>query len=143
MQSVRFVGSALGESRWIDSEISVGSLAGTALFGSELTRVHFVGCKLVSVNLREARLRDVTFTDCTLDGVDFSGATLTDVSFPGSSLREVRFDRAKMKNVDLREARDLSLHVAPDALSGLVITGLQLLDLAPAFAQALGVRVAD
>ncbi|GAA0958399.1 pentapeptide repeat-containing protein [Actinocorallia libanotica] len=129
--------------RWLDSEISTSSLAGTPVYGAELSRVSFFGCKLVSVNFREARLRDVTFTDCVLDDVDFTGATLNGVSFPGSALKDVRLDCTTMKRVDLRKARDLSLQANRDSLAGLTMSPLQLLDMAPFFAHALGVTIAD
>ncbi|ROO86677.1 pentapeptide repeat protein [Actinocorallia herbida] len=143
MQSGRLVGTNLAESRWLDSEVCVASLAGTALYGAELTRVAFFGCKLVAVNLREARLRDVVFADCSLDGVDLTGATLTNVSFPGSTLHDVALDRTTMRHVDLRQARDLSFQAGRDSLAGLTVNPHQLLGLAPAFAQILGVTVAD
>ncbi|GAB2826090.1 pentapeptide repeat-containing protein [Actinocorallia aurea] len=143
MQSGRLVGTNLAETRWLDSEITVGSLAGTALYGSELTRVTFFGCKLVALNLREASLRDVAFIDCTLDDVDFTGAKLTSVSFPGSTLTDIRLDRTTMRRVDVRKARSLTFQAGRDALAGLTITSPQLLDLAPSFATLLGVTVAD
>lgn len=130
-------------SGWLDAEFVTTVLAGTAAYDSTMRRVIFHGCKLDAVNLRGSRLTDVTFVDCALREIDFGGATLTRVRFPGSSLRDVRFDGAVMDRVDLREATELRLQLGAGPLSGLVIDTGQLLGLAPTFASALGVTVAD
>lgn len=63
----------------------------------------------------------MTFDDCTLARVDFSDA--------------------RMKDVDLRGAAAVDIARGIERLSGAVISASQLLDLAPAFAAQIGVRV--
>ena len=143
MHTTQLVGTDLAQSRWLDTEIITSVVAGAAMFDAEMSRVTFFGCKLVSVNLRNAKLREIAFVNCTLRGVDFAGATLTKVSFPGSSVEVVEFDKAKMQDVDLRGATTLSIQNGFDSLKGVTIDHSQLVDLAPAFAQVLGVVVKD
>ncbi|WP_151769576.1 pentapeptide repeat-containing protein [Streptomyces abyssomicinicus] len=139
--TVRWVGTDLAESGWMDASVVSGMLAGVQAFGSTLRRVTFSHCKLDSVNWRSAALREVRFEDCLLRDVDFGEATLTDVSFSGSTLDGVRLRGARLSKVDLRGAAALGVADGVEALRGATIDHGQLLDLAPAFAQALGVTV--
>ncbi|GLW54997.1 pentapeptide repeat-containing protein [Kitasatospora phosalacinea] len=139
----RMVGVDLAESDWQDSEVDSTVLAGVSGYGSAIRRTVFRQCKLEAVNLRGAVLRDVVFEDCLLRDVDLSDAKLTDVSFPGSTLEEVRLRGAALKNADLRTAARLGLPDGHLGLRGAVISTPQLLDLAPQFAQALGITVQD
>lgn len=134
-------GTDLAETNWLDAEFVTSVLAGTALFDTQLIRVALFGCKLVGTNFRGATLREVAFVNCTLRDVDFGQAKLTDVTFPGSTVTGLLFDQAQARKVDFREVSELDIHSGFDALRGTRITGGQLLDLAPAFAQALGVKV--
>lgn len=143
MHTVRWIGSDLAESGWMDAEFISGLLAGVELFGSQMRRVTFHHCKFDSVNFRTARLRDVSFNGCLLRDVDFSGAALTGVTFPGSTLDQVRIDNAKLTDVDLREAGSLGFASGLEALRGATISTTQLLDLAPSLAQVLGLTVKD
>ncbi|WP_051939635.1 pentapeptide repeat-containing protein [Phaeacidiphilus oryzae] len=143
LHQVRMVGCDLAETNWLDAEWSGGLLAGLEFYGAPLRRVVFRNCKLDSVNLRTAELREVAFVDCLLREVDFGGATLTDVSFPGSTLERALFQRARLKRVDLREAAALGITSGWEDLRGATISSPQLLDLAPALADSLGLLVQD
>jgi uncharacterized protein YjbI with pentapeptide repeats len=139
--TVRWVGADLAESAWMDAAVVSGMLAGVQAYGSTLRRVTFSHCKLDSVNWRSATLREVRFEDCLLRDVDLGEATLTDVSFAGSTLDGVRLRGARLSGVDLRGAAALGIADGLESLRGATIDHGQLLDLAPAFAQALGVTV--
>ncbi|MEU9891154.1 pentapeptide repeat-containing protein [Sphaerisporangium sp. NPDC051017] len=143
LHTVRWVGTDLAETSWLDAEVVSGALAGVAAFSAELRRVRFFDCKFDSVNWRTATLQEVQFVGCLLRGVDFGGARLTDVTFPGSTLEGVRLSKAQLKKVDLRGAAALGIAEGIEALKGATIDHGQLLDLAPLFAQALGVIVKD
>ncbi|WP_204328103.1 pentapeptide repeat-containing protein [Streptomyces aureoverticillatus] len=140
---VRWVGADLAESRWTDCESGAGLLAGVELFSAQLRRVTFHHCKFDSVNLRVAALRDVAFVDCLLRDVDFGGAALTQVSFPGSTLDRVRFDDVKADRADLSEAAALGIASGLEAMRGVTISPLQLLELAPALAGVVGLKVRE
>lgn len=139
----RFVGTGLPETDWQDSTVESCVLAGVEAYGSQLRRVVFRRCKFDSVNLRAAGLREVTFEDCALRDVDFGGAKLVDVSFPGTALERVRLGQVSLARVDLRGATVLDLADGHEALRGATITTTQLLDLAPALAHAMGIKVED
>ncbi|NUT53990.1 MAG: pentapeptide repeat-containing protein [Saccharothrix sp.] len=140
---VQVIGTDLAASGWLDTEVVNSAFAGVALFEAGLNRVTFFGCKLVSVNLRGANLRDVAFVNCVLRDVDFTEAELTAVSFPGSTLEDIRFAQVKAKGLDLRDAAELGIRDGLDSLRGAVITFAQALDLAPLFAQTLGLTVKE
>lgn len=139
--SVRIVGADLAETNWLDTEVVSGVLAGVEMFSAEMCRVTFFNCKFDSVNWRAATLQEVQFVNCLLRESDFGGATLTCVRFPGSTLVGARLSKARLKKVDLRDAAALGISEGIEALRGATIDGTQLLDLAPQFAQALGVTV--
>lgn len=141
LHTVRWVGTDLVETGWLDAEVVSGVFAGVEMFGARLRRVTFFDCKLDSVNLRTAKLREVSFVNCLLRGVDLGGASLTGVTFPGSTLEGVRLEKARLERVDLRDAARLDIAAGFDSLGGATIDGTQLLDLAPALAHALGIEV--
>ncbi|MEW2523851.1 pentapeptide repeat-containing protein [Streptomyces sp. NPDC047071] len=142
-QRTRWVGVDLAETQWTDCEADAGLLAGVELHSSRLRRVVFHQCKFDSVNLRAAELRDVTFADCLLRDADFSGARLAGVAFPGTTLERVRFDNVTVDRADLSGAAALGIASGLDALRGATISGLQLVELAPALALVLGLEVKD
>jgi uncharacterized protein YjbI with pentapeptide repeats len=142
LREVRLVGTDVRETGWLDATVSASVIAGVQAYGSELRRVTFRGCKLDSVNLRDCRLTEVTFADCLLSDVDLRGARLARVTFPGSRLSRVDISAATLDRVDLRGA-ELGLTITPESLRGAVISTPQLLDLAPALADGLGIRVED
>lgn len=137
----QMVNTDFAEATWLDTEIVTSAMAATALFDAELSRVNFFGCKLVSVNLRGAKLRDVAFVDCALRDVDFGNTTLTGVTFPGSHVEGALFDKATMKKVDLRGTAVLSIHSGFNSLKGAIVSDAQLMELAPALAQSIGLVV--
>ncbi|WP_405654769.1 pentapeptide repeat-containing protein [Streptomyces sp. RK9] len=139
----RWVGTDLAETQWTDCEAGAGLLAGVELYGARLRRVVFHRCKFDSVNLRAAELRDVAFVDCLLRDVDFGGARLGGVTFPGTTLERVRFDNVTVDRADLSGAAALGIASGLDGLRGATISGIQLLELAPALADLAGLRVAD
>jgi len=143
LHTVRWVGTDLVETVWLDAEVIASALSGVQMFSSELRRMTFFNCKFDSVNFRTATLQAVSFVDCLLRDIDFGGATLTVVTFAGSALDEVRFGKARLQKVDLRGATSLGIRDGVEALQGATITTMQLLDLAPMFAQAIGVTVQD
>jgi uncharacterized protein YjbI with pentapeptide repeats len=138
----RLVATDLAESEWLDATFIDSVLAGTQVYGAELRRVVFQGCKLDSVNFREAALTEVRFENCVLRGADFAGAELDRVSFPGCRLGEVDLTGVTLKKVDLRGA-ELDITGGHESLRGAIMSTAQLIDLAPALAQSLGITVAD
>jgi uncharacterized protein YjbI with pentapeptide repeats len=142
-RNVRWVGTDLSDTSWQDVELRAGALSGVDAGGANLRRVRFEGCKFDSVNFRKAKLREVQFVDCVLRHTDFGDAELTKVTFPGTTVEGLLLNRARLQRVDLRGAAYLGIAEGLDALRGATITPLQLLDLAPEFAKAIGITVRD
>ena len=138
----RLTASTIAESNWLDVTVIASSLAGTQVFGSELRRVTFSGCKLDSVNFRAARLAEVRFDNCVLRDVDFAYAELTGCAFGGSQLARTDFSRARMAGTDLRDA-ELGIIIDAQSLRGAIVSSGQLVALAPVLAQTLGVVIQD
>src|SRR5690242_15381867 len=141
LTGIRGVGTDLAESTLRDVELVDARLGGVQLHGSVLERVLIRGGKIDYLNLRKARLKDVVFEGCVLVEPDFGGARLERVEFVDCVLRGVDLTAATLTDVDLRHAAEVDIARGVDRLAGAVISPSQLLDLAPVFAAALGVRV--
>ncbi|MEU2514666.1 pentapeptide repeat-containing protein [Streptomyces syringium] len=141
LDGVHGVGTDLAEATLRDVEVRDARLGGTQLHGAVLERVLVRGGKIDYLNLRTATLKDVTFEGCVLFEADFGGARLERVVFRDCVLRRVDFTAVRMKDVDLRAATELDIARGIDRLAGAVISPSQLLDLAPALAAQIGVRV--
>ena len=140
--AVHGAGVDLAESTWLDCVVQGARLGAVQLFGAELRRVRFEGCKIEFLNLRGARLAECAFLDCQLLEPDFAEATLEKVDFAGSRLVSPDFGRARMKDVDVSGA-DLAGPRGLAGLRGATVSRLQLVDLAPALAAELGILVGD
>ena len=141
LEGARGVGTDLAEASLRDVEIRDARLGGTQLHGAVLERVLVRGGKIDYLNLRKATLKDVTFEGCVLSEADFGGARLERVVFRDCALRRVDFTAVRMTDVDLRDVTELDIARGIDQLAGAIISPSQLLDLAPAFAAQIGVRV--
>ncbi|MEV5380597.1 pentapeptide repeat-containing protein [Streptomyces nondiastaticus] len=141
LDGVRGVGTDLSKAGLRDVEILEARLGGTQLHGAALERVVVRGGKIDYLNLRGAALKDVTFEGVVLSEADFGGARLERVVFRDCTLRRADFTGARMTDVDLRTVAQLDIARGVDHLAGAVISPSQLLDLAPAFAAQIGVRV--
>ncbi|MGW1224201.1 pentapeptide repeat-containing protein [Streptomyces sp. NPDC001478] len=143
LTGVRGVGTDLSGASLRDVEVVDARLGGTQLHGAVLERVLFRGGKIDYLNLRKARLKDVVFEGCVLAEPDFGDAGLTRVEFRDCVLRRADFSAVRMEHVDLRTVAELDIARGVDRLAGAVISSLQLMELAPAFAAQIGVRVED
>jgi uncharacterized protein YjbI with pentapeptide repeats len=142
LRDVRLIATSLAESRWTDVAVAESIAAGAEVFGAELLRVTFRGCKLDSVNFRGSLLTEVTFAGCELRDVDFGGATLVRASFPGSRLARTDLTNVHLEATDLRGA-ELGLIIGPDSLRGAIVSTGQLVYLAPVLAETMGITVSD
>jgi uncharacterized protein YjbI with pentapeptide repeats len=132
---------------WPYASISRVTFAGSTLVGldlsnGQLARTTFSECKLDLASLRMASLDDVVFVGCSLRGVDLYAAKLSTVRFESCDLHEADFSQATLSNVDLRTSMLTGMR-GVGSLRGAVVDGTQLIDLAPALASELGIRVAN
>jgi len=137
---VRGVGTDLSEACLLDVSVTDARFGALAAYGSTWRRVTVHGGKIEFLNLRGAHLREVQFEDCKLIEPDFAGATLRDVTFSGCTLVGALLHGASLANVDLSGAR-LVEPKGLTSLGGATISRVQLLELADAFADQLGIRV--
>lgn len=128
------------ESGWWNVEVQQSRIGSAELYDAVLRNVHFVRCKLGYLNLRGANLTDVAFTDCVISDLDLMGATASRVSFSGTRIARVELSGSKLEDVDLRGA-DLADIGSLEGLRGATITLDQLLEIAPALAESLGIKV--
>ena len=156
----RHPGGAFERARLVDVELVRCDLSGCDFSESVWHRVKLVDCRASAIELPQANLREVSFVDCKLDnanfrlaklqrvrfdasvlgGAEFVGAQLADMSFDGSDLAGADVSNTKCAAVDLRGARLDGLRGVA-SLAGSTIGADQLVGLAPALAQALGLRV--
>ncbi|MFF7545375.1 pentapeptide repeat-containing protein [Streptomyces canus] len=141
LTGIRGVGTDLAESTLRDVELIDARLGGVQLHGAALERVVIRGGKIDYLNLRTAVLKDVVFESCVLVEPDFGGARLERVEFVDCTLKGADLTAATLKDVDLRGAAVLEIARGIDRLAGAVISPSQLLDLAPALAAEVGIRV--
>ncbi len=127
-------------SGWWNVEIGQSRIGSAELYDSNWRGVRFSRCKLGYLNLRGAQLSDVVFADCRITDLDLGHATASRLAFPGTRIDRLDCSGAKLADVDLRGAR-LSDIGNIEGLHGASISLEQLLDLAPALAERLGIRL--
>ncbi|MGA0569030.1 pentapeptide repeat-containing protein [Rathayibacter sp. KR2-224] len=125
---------------WRDVEVRSSRLGAVELYESTWNSVRLSGCKLGFVNLRASELIDVSFEDCTIDELDLGGASATRVAFSGCRIGVLEASHARLADVDLRGA-DLEVVRGISSLNGATVSFEQLITLAPALAEELGLRV--
>jgi len=128
------------ESAWWNVEVQQSRIGSAELHGAVLRNIHFVRCKLGYLNLRGATLTDVAFTDCIISDLDLMRATATRVSFSGTRISRLELSGSKLEDVDLRGAALADIGTL-EGLRGATITLDQLLEIAPALAEGLGIKV--
>jgi uncharacterized protein YjbI with pentapeptide repeats len=140
LERVDVVALSAVESGWWNAEVRQSRFGSAELYGSVLRNVDFVRCKLGYVNLRGASLTDVAFTDCIIEDLDLMRASATRVAFSGTRIARLELSGSKLEDVDLRGARLADIG-SLEGLRGATITLEQLLEIAPALAESLGIKV--
>lgn len=128
------------DSTWRSVHVDGGRIAAWDMSGGVLDAVDVAGAQLGYVNLRDATLADVSMRDCRIQTLDLAGATVRRVGLPGCVIGELVVTRADLDELDLRGAR-LDRVEGVAHLSGAMVSVEQLLDLAPALAQAAGISI--
>jgi uncharacterized protein YjbI with pentapeptide repeats len=123
-------------------KVTFGSsrMTGIQLNEAELCDVEFADTRLDLANFRLAKLERVTFRDCSLTEADFGDAELAVVRFERCRLARASFRDASCRSTDLRGSSLDDLDGA-GGLSGATIDAVQLMELAPALARHIGLRV--
>jgi uncharacterized protein YjbI with pentapeptide repeats len=140
IDGIEVVALSAPESGWWNVEVTQSRIGSAELYDSNWRSVSFTRCKLGYLNLRGAKLADVAFTDCIIEDLDLMRATATRVAFDGCRIDRLELVNAQLTDVDLRGARLADVGNL-EGLKGASITLEQLLDLAPAMAARLGIRI--
>ena len=128
------------DSMWRSVAVDGGRIGAWDLAGGVLDAVTVADVQLGYVNLRDATLTDVGLHDCRIETLDLAGARARRVSLAGCAIGELVVVRADLDELDLRGAH--IDHVdGVENLGGAIISTEQLLDLAPALAQAAGITI--
>ncbi len=127
---------------WHDSIVEDSRIGSAELYDSTWRGIRFENCKLGYLNLRGSQLRDVRFANCLIDELDLGDATATRVAFVDTTIRKLDLTHATLSSVDFRQA-DLRQIASVESLRGATLNGIQLADLAPAFAARFGIVVED
>lgn len=149
---VRVVNSILGrvncaqlqatDSSWERVSIENCRIGVLDLTEASLKNVEFIGCKIDYLNVRGARLSDIGFKDCSLAELDATNAELTRISFTSTSLEHLLVPQAKLSEVHLSGA-ELSKITGVSYLRGAIINDQQMMQLAPIFAEELGIKISS
>jgi uncharacterized protein YjbI with pentapeptide repeats len=142
LEGVQAGGVDLGESYWRGVVASDSRVGGLIADGVRMERVRFAGGKVDFLNLRGGKLVNVQFEGCRLGEVDLGGAQAKRVVFVDCEVDRLDVNRATLEQVDLSGARIQAIAGVSD-LGGATINRDQLIDLANAFAENLGITVVD
>jgi uncharacterized protein YjbI with pentapeptide repeats len=115
-----------------------GRLTGLQIAETELRDCLWRGCGADMATLRHARLAHVTFEGCSLREADFSGMRGEHVRFVDCDLRGASFAHAELAQSEIRRCR-LDDIEGVEGLRGVSLELDELVGLAPAMAQALGI----
>ena len=160
VRDARLAGARIGRLGLLDCRLDRCELAGADAKHSSLVRVELAGCRLTGLEGEDVLLRDVRISDCRMDLASLRDARLERVTFERCDLRELDLQGARLHEVRFL-ACDLSEAIVADAdcsrteladctytdlrglsgLRGTTIAWADAIELAPAFAAALGVRV--
>lgn len=126
--------------RFRDVIVENSRIGSGELYEARLESVHFINCKIGYVNLRAAKLTDVLFTNCDIDELDLAAAEASRVAFSHSKTRSLTLGRASLTHVDLR-GLEIGELAGLDGLRGATLSPLQSIELAPAMAAELGLKI--
>jgi len=162
VQAATLGGARLPELRLVDVRLERCDLANLDARGASLVRVELRGCRLTGSAWREARLTDVLLSDCRVDLAAFTSARFERVTFDGcrltqSDMQDVEAESLRLLGCDLSECDLTDARLKRSELRGCELRGLHgverlrgagvawadLIELAPALAATLGIRLLD
>jgi uncharacterized protein YjbI with pentapeptide repeats len=160
--SLRLTGSQFVRPRITDCRFERCELSGVVVEEAVLERVEFVDCRMSGAMFPEARLRHVRFAACRMDGAAFRmavaphtrfdscqlpGADLYAADLAASAFIDCDLSGADMSQAKLAGARlhgsDLTDVAGSAALRDLDIDGSQVVPLALAIFDSIGIRVTE
>ncbi len=162
VERVELGGAKLPNLRLVDVRLRQGNVANLEARGATLVRCELRDCRLTGSAWVEAHLTDVLMKDCVVDLAAFTSARLERVTFDGCRMAQsdlqdldgesIRFLGCDLSECDLTDARfrrselrgcELGGLHGVERLRGVGVAWGDLLELAPALAGALGIRLLD
>ncbi|MEZ0492929.1 pentapeptide repeat-containing protein [Kineococcus sp. TBRC 1896] len=128
---------------WRETVLEGCRIGALDLSSATWNRVLVRGGRVDFANLRGAELVDVTFDGVDLRDVDLGSARLLRVRFTGCRIGRLDVSGARLEAVDLRGSDITDGLDGVGDLRGAIVGPGQLLQLAPSFAEHLGVLVRD
>ncbi|MBO6512926.1 MAG: pentapeptide repeat-containing protein [Phycisphaerales bacterium] len=142
-----FTRADLSNATWTDTRIIRAQFKHCKLLGfdaqsSTLQDLHLNNCKGPDMHWRDTTLTRVRFDQSQLQNLDLTGATIESLTIHNSDARNLRLLNTRITHLDLRGSLIEGLIIDPAAmhpksLQSITIDPTQ----APAFTQALGVRI--
>lgn len=127
-------------SGWRDVLLEDSRIGVVELYDAVLSGVKLSSGKLDLINLRGAELRDLLIEGCTLGEVDLTQASAHRVALRGTRVETLVLTGLRAQHLDLTGA-EIGRIVGLEGLRGAVVTSQQLLELAPALAEHVGLKV--
>jgi uncharacterized protein YjbI with pentapeptide repeats len=130
------------DSVWRDTVITVRRVGALLSTGGSWSSVRVRGGRLDLVDLSGAKLTSVAFEECVIGELDLGTVEARDLSFEGCEVELLDVTGARLVRTDLTGA---SIHAVRGVagLRGATVTPEQLIDLAPAMAANLGIKVRE
>ncbi len=162
LTDVRLTGAQLHRLRMIDCVVERCEVSGAMLEDAAFQRVEFIDCRMSGVVLTSTAMRHVRFTGCRMDHASlrmtsanpgiFERCDLRDVDFYAAKLAGCRLVECDLTRADFSQATmaaavlhgsDLTDLVGGSALRGVTIDSTQIVPLALAVFDVLGITVSE
>lgn len=140
-RGVRAATLGLASATWQDGTLTDCRLGAVQAYGGRWTRVEVAGGKVDYLNLRDATLEHVRFVGVVVDELDLARVRARSLTFEDCRVRRLDVTGATLADTDVRGLRDLQHLDGVAGLAGATISTEQLVELAPALAGHLGLRV--
>lgn len=147
LADVEFISSggtdlSLAKSSLQDVLISQSRIGAFQAHGGTWTRCTIDGGKVDYLNLRAATISRLIIDNAVIGELDLSEAKIDGITFRNTTIGKIVLTNSRAKRLDLRGAELRGLESNPEGLSGVLISSGQALDLAPALADILGMKIA-
>ncbi|GGE64743.1 pentapeptide repeat-containing protein [Nesterenkonia cremea] len=129
-------------SGWRDVLLEDSRIGVAELYDSVLSGVKISSGKLDLINLRGAELRDVLIEGCTLGELDLTQGSVQRVALRSTRVEALVLTGLRAQHLDLTGA-EIGRIVGVEGLRGAVVSSQQLMELAPALADHLGLEISD
>lgn len=133
LKTVDAASADLERSGWSDCKVAESRFTGARLNSAHIRRCTFSECRMNLMQSQVSTLQEVRFEQCDLRGAYFNGTDMPGTVFEGSDLTGADFSGAVITGCDFRRATIEDIRVAPEQMTGVIVTSDQALYLARLF----------